>query len=172
MSLIRLNSKVPMYIEFTSPTVRFTIIGKLLPPHSCGIWEQPDGATVDECFALQRRANVFYASNFSLGVNIFFRRESPPGNHHELVSRLRCADGRNTTFYKLDAPSGIGFAGAENCPYRPKDRWRSMRRLNELEIKAFREDEVPRPIPSFTSRKPLADPYHARCQVAKFCAGR
>ncbi|MDO5665241.1 MAG: 4-hydroxy-tetrahydrodipicolinate reductase [Bacteroidia bacterium] len=89
----------------------------------------------------------FYASNFSLGVNIFFAL-----NNHlaKIMNQFPDYDIRMEEthhIHKLDAPSGTAITLAEGI-LKNVDRKKSWS-LNEtptdseLEIKAFREGEVP-----------------------------
>ena len=63
----------------------------------------------------------FYASNFSLGVNIFCGK-SLLGRNHESVSRLRCAAGRNASHSQVGCPKRHSHlaSGRYSCPHRPK----------------------------------------------------
>ncbi|OPZ30750.1 MAG: 4-hydroxy-tetrahydrodipicolinate reductase [Bacteroidetes bacterium ADurb.BinA174] len=89
----------------------------------------------------------FYASNFSLGVNIFFAL-----NNHlaKIMNQFPDYDVRMEEthhIHKLDAPSGTAIALAEGI-LENLDRKKSwllneMQKESELEIKAFREGEVP-----------------------------
>lgn len=89
----------------------------------------------------------FYASNFSLGVNIFFAVNRYLAT---IMNRFPDYDVRMKEthhIHKLDAPSGTAISLAEDILARidRKDRWalNEAHLPNELEIKAFREDEVP-----------------------------
>ncbi|MGI6047874.1 MAG: 4-hydroxy-tetrahydrodipicolinate reductase [Petrimonas sp.] len=89
----------------------------------------------------------FYASNFSLGVNIFFAL-----NNHlaKIMNQFPDYDVRMEEthhIHKLDAPSGTAIALAEGI-LENLDRKKSWllnetQKESELEIKAFREGEVP-----------------------------
>ena len=89
----------------------------------------------------------FYASNFSLGVNIFFAVNRYLA---EIMNRFPDYDVRMEEthhIHKLDAPSGTAISLVEDilALIDRKDRWalNEVHSPNELEIKAFREDEVP-----------------------------
>lgn len=89
----------------------------------------------------------FYASNFSLGVNIFFALNSYLA---KIMSRFPDYDVRMEEthhIHKLDAPSGTAITLAEGIIENVgrKNKWSLNNALsqNELEIKAFREGEVP-----------------------------
>lgn len=89
----------------------------------------------------------FYASNFSLGVNIFFALNNYLA---KVMSRFPDYDVRMEEthhIHKLDAPSGTAITLAEGI-LDNLDRKRSWslneaKNENELQIKAFREGEVP-----------------------------
>lgn len=89
----------------------------------------------------------FYASNFSLGVNIFFAL-----NKHlaKIMNQFPDYDvhmEETHHIHKLDAPSGTAITLAEGILKNidKKDKWAldSVKSENELEIKSFREGEVP-----------------------------
>lgn len=89
----------------------------------------------------------FYASNFSLGVNIFFAL-----NHYlaKVMNPFPDYDVRMEEthhIHKLDAPSGTAITLAEGIleNLERKKAWSLNKTGNkdELEIKAFREGEVP-----------------------------
>ena len=89
----------------------------------------------------------FYASNFSLGVNIFFAVNRSLA---EIMNRFPDYDVRleeTHHIHKLDAPSGTAISLAEDILARidRKDKWvlNEAHSPHELEIKAFRKDEVP-----------------------------
>ncbi|MDO5523898.1 MAG: 4-hydroxy-tetrahydrodipicolinate reductase [Bacteroidia bacterium] len=89
----------------------------------------------------------FYASNFSLGVNIFFAL-----NKHlaKIMNQFPDYDVRMEEthhVHKLDAPSGTAITLAEGIldSSDKKKSWalNNAQHENELEIKSFREGEVP-----------------------------
>lgn len=89
----------------------------------------------------------FYASNFSLGVNIFFAVNSYLA---KIMNNFPGYDVRMEEthhIHKLDAPSGTAITLAENIlsNMERKNKWslNVVDAQNELEIKAFREGEVP-----------------------------
>ncbi len=89
----------------------------------------------------------FYASNFSLGVNIFFAL-----NNHlaKLMNQFSSYDVRMEEthhIHKLDAPSGTAITLAEGIVTQldRKEKWvlGGEGRKEELTITSFREGEVP-----------------------------
>lgn len=89
----------------------------------------------------------FYASNFSLGVNIFFALNNYLA---KVMNRFAEYDVRMEEIHhihKLDAPSGTAITLAESilANIDRKESWvlNEAHSDNELEIKAIREGEVP-----------------------------
>jgi 4-hydroxy-tetrahydrodipicolinate reductase len=95
----------------------------------------------------------FYASNFSLGVNIFFALNKYLA---KIMNQFPDYDVRMEEthhIHKLDAPSGTAITLAEGIfsNIKRKTKWvlrdasttLSNRTENEMEIKAYREGEVP-----------------------------
>lgn len=89
----------------------------------------------------------FYASNFSLGVNIFFALNSYLA---KIMNQFPAYDVRMEEthhIHKLDAPSGTAITLAEGILEHidRKEKWvlDKTDKVDELSIKAFREGEVP-----------------------------
>lgn len=89
----------------------------------------------------------FYASNFSLGVNIFFALNNFLAG---IMNRFPDYDVRMEEthhMHKLDAPSGTAITLAEGilAHIDRKEKWvlDETDKAGELSIKAFREGEVP-----------------------------
>ncbi|MCE5206283.1 MAG: 4-hydroxy-tetrahydrodipicolinate reductase [Porphyromonadaceae bacterium] len=89
----------------------------------------------------------FYASNFSLGVNIFFALNSYLA---KIMNQFPAYDVRMEEthhIHKLDAPSGTAITLAEEILEHidRKEKWvlDKTDKVDELAIKAFREGEVP-----------------------------
>ncbi len=89
----------------------------------------------------------FYASNFSLGVNIFFALNKYLA---QIMNQFPDYDVRMEEthhIHKLDAPSGTAITLAEDilANIGRKEKWslNETESANELEINAFREGEVP-----------------------------
>jgi 4-hydroxy-tetrahydrodipicolinate reductase len=88
----------------------------------------------------------FYASNFSIGVNIFFALNNYLA---KIMNRFPSYDVRMTEthhIHKLDAPSGTAITLAEGIIDRidRKERWRLGRaeQAGDLPVEAIREGEV------------------------------
>ena len=89
----------------------------------------------------------FYASNFSIGVNIFFKINKALAN---LMNKVSCYDTDISETHhneKLDAPSGTAITLAEDLitEFDKKTKWVNENAVNdtELAIRSFREDKVP-----------------------------
>ena len=89
----------------------------------------------------------FYASNFSLGVNIFFALNTYLA---KIMNRFPDYDVRieeTHHVHKLDAPSGTAITLAEGIVENVarKERWAldQAQSSDEVEIRVFREGEVP-----------------------------
>lgn len=109
-------SGVDVAIEFTSPHSAFSNLMKLLEfqvPTICGSTGWLDKFEAVEEYCLQQSGSFLYASNFSVGVNIFF----------ELNKKLAALMARHTDYtisleeihhtQKKDAPSGTAVSLAE-----------------------------------------------------------
>ena len=89
----------------------------------------------------------FYASNFSLGVNIFYALSNYLAKVMSQFSDYDVRMEETHHIHKLDAPSGTAITLAEGILENlgRKETW-SLNKAgnkNELEIKSFREGEVP-----------------------------
>lgn len=95
----------------------------------------------------EKNACLFYASNFSIGVNIFFKV------NEYLAKLMNNYESYNVSIeeihhiHKLDAPSGTGLSLANQIlgNYSKKTKWvnTETNKENELAIISKREGEVP-----------------------------
>jgi 4-hydroxy-tetrahydrodipicolinate reductase len=137
-------------IEFSHPDAAFTNVQRCIMrniPVVCGTtgWL----ARKPEIEALTRKQNsaFFYASNYSLGVNIFFKL------NEQLAQMMKNFQAYDITLdeihhtEKKDAPSGTAITLAEGILSRipRKQKWVNLEssRPEELTIKSFRIDQVP-----------------------------
>ncbi len=95
----------------------------------------------------QNRAGFFYASNFSLGVNLFFQLNR---NLARLMAPFKEYEVHLNEIHhtkKLDAPSGTAITLAEGimAEIPTKKTWKNdeMVTSDELSIRSFREGDVP-----------------------------
>ncbi len=95
----------------------------------------------------QNNQTFFYASNFSLGVNIFFKLNK---NLAKLMNNVEAYDTSISETHhteKKDAPSGTAISLAEDLikNFNKKQIWVKENAVNdtELVIRSIREDKVP-----------------------------
>jgi 4-hydroxy-tetrahydrodipicolinate reductase len=89
----------------------------------------------------------FYASNFSIGVNLFFELNSRLAHmmaaHHQYDVEIE----ETHHIHKLDSPSGTAITLAEeiikNIPGKTEWVKQAEKSRNDLVIKSIRKDEVP-----------------------------
>lgn len=110
--------EVDVAIEFSTPEAAYGHLSLLLDakvPVVCGTTAWLDKREEVEALCQSRKTGFFYASNFSLGVNLFFKL-----NQHlaklmapfEDQYKVRLKEIHHTT--KLDAPSGTAISLAED----------------------------------------------------------
>lgn len=90
---------------------------------------------------------LFYASNFSIGVNVFFKVNEQLAKMMNKYSEYNVSVEEIHHIHKLDAPSGtaISLANQITNNLNRKKKWMNAKTKNieELEIISKREDEVP-----------------------------
>lgn len=147
--------QVDVAIEFTSPHSAVNNIkacinsGVPVVVGSTGWYNELEDV---KKYCLERNGGVFYASNFSLGVNIFFEVNK------RLAELMALADGYEVAITeihhtaKLDAPSGTAITIADGllAKYPAKKQWVSVEGENSIEaksddlvIKSLRIDPAP-----------------------------
>ena len=145
----KLNEKVDVAIEFSAPSAAFANISYCLNngfPVLSGTtgWlkrlEEIKHLTVD------KKGTFFYASNFSLGVNLFFRLNKyliQLVNNYDYTPSIK----ETHHIHKLDAPSGTAITLAEEIIKHSQrfKKWQEGASQNEgeLGIESIREGEVP-----------------------------
>ncbi|MBZ5856704.1 4-hydroxy-tetrahydrodipicolinate reductase [Flavihumibacter profundi] len=143
-------SKADVAIEFTSPHSAFNNVMKLLEfntPVVCGSTGWLDKYEAIEEFCLQRHGAFLYASNFSVGVNIFFELNKKlaalMANHSDYAISLE--EIHHTQ--KKDAPSGTAVTLAEQIMHanHMKKKWvnHASDHPEELPIISKRIDPAP-----------------------------
>lgn len=137
-------------IEFTTPATAFD---NYMKSFAAGVpvvsgttgWLDRIGEIKDKC--ANEGKTFFYASNFSIGVNIFFAL-----NKHlaKIMNNFPAYDISMTEthhIHKLDAPSGTAITLAEGIIENidRKERWtlETAQQPTDLPIHAIREGEVP-----------------------------
>lgn len=134
-------------LEFTTPQVAFDNVSQAIRagiPVVCGTtgWADQYQKAVD--LTLSKGGAFLYASNFSVGVNVFFEL------NRVLASMMRSLNYRISIdethhIHKKDAPSGTAISLAEDIiSVTDKTGW-TMHNLeeNQIQINAYREAEVP-----------------------------
>lgn len=137
-------------IEFSHPDAAFDNVRKCIEkrlPVVCGTTGWLDRKPEIESLCRQHNSTFFYASNYSLGVNIFFKV-------NEYISRMM----NNLSEYEIemdeihhtekkDAPSGTAITLAEGIinNVKRKKRWVNQKtgKPEDLFIESFRIDQVP-----------------------------
>jgi 4-hydroxy-tetrahydrodipicolinate reductase len=136
-------------INFSVPSAAVSNITNTLNqgvPVVCGTTGWLEHKSNIEQLCTEKKGAFLYASNFSLGVNIFF----------ELNEKLAQMMGQHTQYKasleeihhteKLDAPSGTAITLAEGIlPHTTQNSWKLTEEANEndLSITAKREPHVP-----------------------------
>lgn len=148
--LTKFNTPVDVAIEFTMPesaveNLKFCIDKKI--PVVCGTTGWLEKKNEIETLCKQKGGTFFYASNYSLGVNIFFKL------NEYLAKLMNRQTGYEVTVdethhtHKKDAPSGTAITIAEGIfkNYHSKKTW-ALNETNQPEtlvINAHRIDPAP-----------------------------
>ena len=137
-------------IEFTRPDSAANNLMKCIEagtPVICGTTAWLDRLEEVKTYCEAREGTFMYASNFSIGVNIFFEL-----NRHLARMMANYNDYQPTMeeihhTQKLDAPSGTGISLAEDLIkiHPAKDKWVNeiTTNSNELALTSKRIDKVP-----------------------------
>ena len=140
-------------IEFTSPSTAFENYQKCFAagiPVVSGTtgWTQRLGEIVNQCE--KEGCTFFYASNFSVGVNILFEVNKYLAKLMNSFPAYDISLKEIHHVHKLDAPSGTGITLAEGIlqAVERKNQWRLKKaeetgNPEDLAIQVIREDEVP-----------------------------
>lgn len=137
-------------IEFSEPGAAYQHITTLLQaglPVVCGTTGWLDKLPDIEAWLSQHKGAFFYASNFSIGVNLFFRLSRTLAGMMERFPEYDVAMEEIHHIHKKDAPSGTAITLAEDilkAISRKKD-WALAPEAgkDQLAITAVRENEVP-----------------------------
>ena len=143
------TADVDVAIEFSSPESAFENIIYCLKkgwPIVCGTTGWLDRRAEVEALCKAQSGSFFYASNYSIGVNLFFRLNRMLArlmNGHEYQSSMTEVH----HIHKLDAPSGTAITLAEGIIEEMEnvDGWKLAPESEEgyLQILAERRGEVP-----------------------------
>lgn len=137
-------------IEFTTPTTAFD---NYMKSFAAGVpvvsgttgWLDRIGEIKEKCE--KEGKTFFYASNFSIGVNIFFALNKYLAKIMNNFPSYNISMTETHHIHKLDAPSGTAITLAEGIIENVdrKDRWtlETAEQPTDLPIHAIREGEVP-----------------------------
>jgi len=144
------TKKVDAAIEFTMPEAAESNIRQCID-HGIPVVSGTTGwlnkkAGVDT-YCLQKGGTFFYASNYSLGVNVFFRLNERLAQMIAQVGGYDVSVDEVHHTQKKDAPSGTAITLAEGIlKHLPsKKQWvgSETHKPEDLVIRSFREDPVP-----------------------------
>ena len=137
-------------IEFTTPATAFD---NYMKSFAAGVpvvsgttgWLDRIGEIKEKCE--KEGKTFFYASNFSIGVNIFFALNKYLAKIMNNFTSYNISMTETHHIHKLDAPSGTAITLAEGIIENVdrKDRWtlETAEQPTDLPIHAIREGEVP-----------------------------
>lgn len=136
-------------IEFSQPesafeNIKFCLENKI--PVICGTTGWLEKKPEIEQIARDNGTAFLYASNFSLGVNLFFALNENLAKLMKNFNQYNVQLEEIHHIHKLDAPSGTAISVAEGIitHYPQFDTWKlDETEGNQLGIKAIREGEVP-----------------------------
>lgn len=142
--------KADVAIDFSTPGSAFQNIIMCFDagiPVVCGTTGWLDKYGEVKILCEQQQKTFFYASNFSLGVNIFFAINQFLGRIMNSTPGYDVGIKEVHHIHKLDAPSGTAITLANDligC-YHPKAGWELNQASDHsvINITAVREDEVP-----------------------------
>jgi 4-hydroxy-tetrahydrodipicolinate reductase len=137
-------------IDFSTPASAFSNIMKCFDagiPVVCGTtgWLDKIGEVKQEC--MNKNGTFFYASNFSLGMNIFFAVNKYLATVMNNFGDYNVGIKEIHHIHKVDAPSGTAISLANDIigNYEMKNNWEldSESSSSIIKITAVRENEVP-----------------------------
>ncbi len=143
------SSKADVAIEFSQPEAAFDNIKACLEnniPIACGTTGWLDKKSEVEKLAAQHDGTFFYASNYSVGVNIFFKL------NRKLAAMMKAFDQYSVSIdethhtEKKDAPSGTAITLADDIiAHGITQKWVNEPSGNKenLTINSFRVNAVP-----------------------------
>lgn len=135
-------------IEFTNPESAFENVSKSLGagiPVVCGSTGWNNQVAEAQKICAENNTAFLQASNFSIGVNLFFELNKMAAKLMQPHSAYTVSVSETHHTQKLDAPSGTAITIAEQIieAYPQLDSWTLEPSNNQLNISAFRVDEVP-----------------------------
>mgnify|MGYP001764905311 CR=1 FL=1 len=143
-------SRVDVAIEFTSPNSAYDNVMKLLEAHTpvvCGSTGSLDKIEAVEEYCLQQQGSFLYASNYSVGVNLFFELNKKLAALMANQSEYAVSMEEIHHTQKKDAPSGTAVTLAEQIMHHVSrvKGWvnHESRKPEELGILSKRIDPAP-----------------------------
>ncbi len=142
--------KADVAIEFTCPESAFANINLCFDAHIPVVsgttgWLDKFDEVKDRC--KNENQAFFYASNYSLGVNIFFKLNSYLAKIMNKFENFNVQIEEVHHIHKLDAPSGTAITIAEDIisEINRKKEWVKDEEINQeqIAIKSHREGEIP-----------------------------
>jgi len=143
-------TKADVAIEFSQPegaydNVRFCLENKI--PVVCGTTGWPDKKNEIEKLTQSCNGTFFYASNFSVGVNIFFLLNEQLAKMIKSLPQYDVGIDEVHHTEKKDAPSGTAITLAEgimkHIPNKKKWVKKDSQNPEDLVITSFRIDQIP-----------------------------
>jgi 4-hydroxy-tetrahydrodipicolinate reductase len=148
--LNRFNQKADVAIEFTQPESAVKNILYCFDhqiPVVCGTTGWLDQKSEIEHLCLEKKGGFFYASNYSLGVNLFFRLTSYLAKVMKPYPNYRISIDETHHTQKKDAPSGTAITLAERIILEQPliKKWQSTETQDpsSLVIRSQRIDPAP-----------------------------
>jgi 4-hydroxy-tetrahydrodipicolinate reductase len=148
--LNRFNQKADVAIEFTQPESAVKNILYCFDhqiPVVCGTTGWLDQKNEIERLCVEKKGGFFYASNYSLGVNLFFRLTSHLAKVMKPYSHYKVSIDETHHTQKKDAPSGTAITLAERIILEQPliKEWQSTETQNpsSLVIRSHRIDPAP-----------------------------
>jgi 4-hydroxy-tetrahydrodipicolinate reductase len=140
--------KSDLVIEFTNPESAFENVSTALKaglPVVCGSTGWNERFTDAEELCEANNTALIHASNFSIGVNLFFELNRMAASLMHAHTEYEVSVSETHHKQKLDAPSGTAITIAETImqTYTQYERWSMDAHKDSLKIEAFREDDVP-----------------------------
>ncbi|MBT1704814.1 4-hydroxy-tetrahydrodipicolinate reductase [Chryseosolibacter indicus] len=144
------NIKADAAIEFSHPDAAFNNVKRCIElgiPVVCGTTGWLERKPEIESLTKEKNGAFFYASNYSLGVNIFFKINEHLASMLKSFKQYEVALDEIHHTEKKDAPSGTAITLAEGILKHldHKKNWvnKDTSNMQEIPIKSFRIDQVP-----------------------------
>jgi 4-hydroxy-tetrahydrodipicolinate reductase len=140
--------KADVVIEFTSPESVLNNLTQLIPtqvPIVCGTTGWNDHLSEITASVIDNKSSMVYASNFSLGVNIFFELNKKLASMMSKFQEYNVSMEEIHHTEKKDAPSGTAITLFEGLKEKAgKEKWHLGTDIqeNSIAINALREEDV------------------------------